>query len=86
MTSNLPVNTANIIARSVRTTFHVRYVVCTEVDDILAVLCSHPGAHGFKDIEIFGENQLWCAAARQNTDNVWVKREPASLKKVLTSL
>ena len=73
MTAGVPVNKANTIAGSARATFQVRYIVGTEVNDILPVLRSHLGAHGFNDIEIFDDDQMRWAAASKDTDNIWLK-------------
>ena len=86
MTSGLTVNTVNVIEGSAWITFQSRCVVGTDVDDILPDLRSPPDAYGLKCIEIFGFDQVRCAAARQDTDNIWVKRALASLVKALFSL
>ena len=54
----MPVNTANTVVGSARATFQVWYIFGTEVNEILPVLRSHLGAHGFKDIEIFDDDQM----------------------------
>ena len=81
MTSGVPKNPVNAIAGSARATCQLRYVVGTEVNDILPALRSYLDANGFNDIEICREDQLRFAATRQNADNIWVQRVLTSLEK-----
>lgn len=70
MIFGLPENPVTYIVRSSRATCQLRYVVGTEVDDILPALRNHLNAHGLNYIEICCDDQVRFATSRQDADKI----------------
>ena len=70
MIFGLPKKPVNCKARSSRATWQLRYVVGTEVDDILPALRNHLNAHGLNYIEICCDDQVRFATSRQDADKI----------------
>ena len=75
-----PKSPANAIPPSAVVYGHLRYVVGTDVDQLMPLLRVHLDRHGFQDIEIIGERDPMYAT-RLDPEHPWVRWAIASLNK-----
>ena len=69
---------ANAIPGRARAVLQLRYVVGTEVDDIVEVISAHLNAHGFPMIEVSATQSF--AASRADLDSPWIQWAASSVK------
>ncbi|WP_118136132.1 M20 family metallopeptidase [Oceanicella sp. SM1341] len=81
MKSGVPEAPVNAIAGWARATCQLRFVVGTEVDDILPALRRHLDAHGFEAVKIIPANRGSFPATRLDPDHPWVRFTSASLER-----
>ncbi|KIN60544.1 Peptidase M20 [Sulfitobacter noctilucae] len=80
MTSGVPDAPVNAISGSARARCQLRFVVGTDMNDILPALRRHLDAHGFETIEVVPVDKGIFAATRLSPDHPWVRYVEASLK------
>ena len=79
MKSGVPEAPMNAIAGHAHATCQLRFVVGTQIDDILPALRRHLDAHGFGGVAILPEEGVAFEATRQPPDHPWVKRVATSI-------
>lgn len=80
MKSGVPEAPVNAISGWARAHCQLRYVVGTEVDDILPALRRHLDAHGFEMVEVKPADRGFFRATRLDPDSPWVRFVAASLE------
>jgi acetylornithine deacetylase/succinyl-diaminopimelate desuccinylase-like protein len=78
-TSGVPSAPVNAISESANAHCQLRYVVGTDVDDILPALRRHLDAHGFREVAIAPAKRGFFTATRLDPSHPWVKRVAASV-------
>ncbi|NDW01233.1 M20 family metallopeptidase [Salipiger sp. PrR002] len=81
MISGVPEAPVNAIAGWARATCQLRFVVGTDVDDILPALRRHLDTHGFQQVQITSADRGSFPATRLDPDHPWVRFAAASLQK-----
>ncbi len=81
MTSGTPANPVNAIPGSARAHCHLRYVVGTEVDDIVPALRRHLERHGFDRVRVEERPSGELRASRLDPDHPWVRWAAASIER-----
>ncbi len=71
MTSGIPDAPVNAISGSARATCQLRFVVGTDMDDILPALRRHLDANGFDDVQIDGGDEVLFHATRLDPAHPW---------------
>ena len=79
MTSGVPEAPVNAISGSARATCQLRFVVGTDVHDILPALRRHLDRHGFEAVEIVATEETSFSATRLPPDHPWVRFVAQSL-------
>ncbi len=80
-TSGVPEAPVNAISASARAACQLRYVVGTDVDDILPALRRHLDAQGFAMVEITPHDRGFFRATRLDPDHPWVRFVAASVER-----
>lgn len=80
MKSGVPEAPVNAIDGYAFAVCQLRYVVGTDVANILPALRTHLDANGFKDVEIRQDDRGFFRATRLSPDNPWVRMVSASLE------
>jgi acetylornithine deacetylase/succinyl-diaminopimelate desuccinylase-like protein len=78
-TSGVPSAPVNAISGSANAHCQLRYVVGTDVDDILPALRRHLDAHGFQEVAIAPAKRGFFTATRLDPSHPWVQRIAASV-------
>ena len=73
MQSGVPAAPVNAISASARATCQLRFVVGTEVDDILPALRRHLDRHGFDQVKIVSDGRGFFQATRLAPGHPWVQ-------------
>lgn len=73
MSSGVPEAPVNAISGHASATCQLRFVVGTDVANILPALRKHLDAHGFDKVEIIEEDGALFSATRQSPDHPWVR-------------
>lgn len=81
MTAGVPAAPVNAIAGSARATCQLRFVVGTEVDDILPALRRHLDREGFDKVKIVEHSRNSFPATRLDPDHPMVRFATASIEK-----
>ena len=81
MTAGVPAAPVNAIAGSARATCQLRFVVGTEVDDILPALRRHLDREGFGKVKIVAHSRNSFPATRLDPDHPMVRFATASIEK-----
>lgn len=81
MKSGVPEAPVNAISASARACCQLRYVVGTEIEQVLPALRRHLDAHGFEKVQIIAGEQGRFNATRLDPDHPWVSYVKASLTK-----
>ena len=81
MTAGVPAAPVNAIAGSARATCQLRFVVGTEVDDILPALRRHLDREGFDKVKIVAHSRNSFPATRLDPDHPMVRFATASIEK-----
>lgn len=81
MKSGVPEAPVNAISGEASATCQLRYVVGTDVNDILPALRRHLDKQGFEVVEITQEEEVLFRATRLDPDNEWVRFVAVSLEK-----
>lgn len=79
MKSGIPEAPLNAIAGQARATCQLRFVVGTDMDDILPALRRHLDANGFEQVQVIPHDQGAFAATRLNPSHPWVRYVETSL-------
>ncbi len=79
MKSGLPEAPVNAISGHARATCQLRFVVGTDVGDIIPALRRHLAKHGFDGVEVIDSGEVEFAATRLDPDHPWVRFVAASL-------
>jgi acetylornithine deacetylase/succinyl-diaminopimelate desuccinylase-like protein len=80
MKSGVPEAPVNAISASARATCQLRFVVGTDMDDVLPALRRHLDAHGFAAVQIAPDAGVAFKATRLSPDHPWVRFAAASLE------
>ncbi|MHA3915707.1 M20 family metallopeptidase [Halovulum sp. GXIMD14793] len=78
--SGVPEAPVNAISGHAKAACQLRFVVGTELDDILPALRRHLDAHGFADIQIVPHERAFFNATRLSPDHPWVTFVAQSLE------
>jgi acetylornithine deacetylase/succinyl-diaminopimelate desuccinylase-like protein len=78
-TSGVPSAPVNAISGSANAHCQLRYVVGTDVEDILPALRRHLDAHGFPEVAIIPAQRGFFTATRLDPSHPWVQRVAASV-------
>ncbi len=81
MKSGAPEAPVNAIAGSASAHCQLRFVVGTEVEEILPALRNHLDANGFSNVEIKPADDVFFKATRLDPDHPWVKFAKESIAK-----
>ncbi len=81
MQSGLPAAPVNAISGRAAATCQLRFVVGTEVSNILPALRQHLDAHGFNTVEIIEDDSALFGATRQSPDHPWVEFVRSSIER-----
>ncbi|OUS17744.1 hypothetical protein A9Q97_01495 [Rhodospirillales bacterium 47_12_T64] len=81
MKSGVPEAPVNAIAGSASAHCQLRFVVGTEVEEILPALRNHLDANGFSNVEIKPADDVFFKATRLDPDHSWVKFAKESIAK-----
>ncbi len=79
--AGVPEAPVNAIAACARATCQLRFVVGTDMNDILPALRRHLDAHGFDKVQIIADDKGTFAATRLNPNHPWVSYVKASIEK-----
>ncbi len=80
MKSGIPEAPVNAISGHAKAACQLRFVVGTDLDDILPALRRHLDAHGFNDIQIVPHERAFFSATRLSPDHPWVTFVAQSLE------
>lgn len=81
MKSGVPEAPVNAISASAWACCQLRYVVGTDIDEVLPALRRHLDTHGFEKVDIIPDERGYFKATRLDPDHPWVTYVKASLKK-----
>jgi acetylornithine deacetylase/succinyl-diaminopimelate desuccinylase-like protein len=81
MKSGVPEAPVNAISGHARAACQLRFVVGTDLDDILPALRRHLDAHGFNKVQIMPHERAFFSATRLSPDHPWVRFVARSLEK-----